>query len=560
MSVDPDSGLLSPVRAGTPAEASTGDEAWLRAMLDAEAALARAQARLGTVPSEAADAITEAAGSARIDVVELARESRATANPVVGLVKALTSAVGAIAPEAAEYVHRGSTSQDIFDTAMMLVADRTLRPLVADLDATAEALAALAREHRDTTMAGRTLTAHAVPTTFGLKAAGWRQLVLDAATRIRRVLDGGLPVSLGGAAGTLAAYVEYARLADAERAGHAGTGRAGVAGEAGRSGAAGAGEREGGEADEARQSGAAGADEREGGGGGGGGGQDLADAVSPERTAGAEQPAAAAPEQAAHAGQAGLGEWNRGPGLPGDYAERLVAAFADETGLAAPVLPWHSLRTPVADLAAALAFAAGALGKLAVDVATLTRTELGEVVEPAADGRGGSSAMPHKRNPVLATLIRSAALQVPVLAAGVTQSMLTEDERSAGVWHAEWQLVRECLRLTGGAAHTAVELARGLTAQPARMRANVASTHGLIVSERLSAVLAPLLGKAKAKELLGEASRRAVRDDRPLRDVLDELPAITDVLTPAALDALLDPATYTGAAGTLVDRALGGAV
>ncbi|WP_329052997.1 adenylosuccinate lyase family protein [Amycolatopsis sp. NBC_01488] len=479
MTVDPDAGLLSPVRAGTPAEASTGDDAWLRAMLDAEAALARAQARLGTVPPEAAAAITEAAGGARIDIVELARGSRATANPVVGLVKALTSAVGAIAPEAAEYVHRGSTSQDVFDTAMMLVADRTLRPLAADLDATAEALAGLAREHRDTTMAGRTLTAHAVPTTFGLKAAGWRQLVLDAAVRIRRVLDGGLPVSLGGAAGTLAAYVEYARLADAEQAGRA---------------------------------------------------------TQPADTTG---PA------------------SRGSAVDDGYAERLVAAFAEETGLAVPTLPWHSLRTPVVDLAGALAFTAGALGKLAVDVATLSRTELGEVVEPAAEGRGGSSAMPHKRNPVLATLIRSAALQVPVLAAGVTQSMLTEDERSAGVWHAEWQLVRECLRLTGGAAHTAVELARGLTAQPGRMRANVASTHGLIVSERLSAVLAPLLGKAKAKELLGEASQRAVREDRPLRDVLDELPAITEVLTPAALDALLDPAAYTGAAATLVDRALG---
>jgi 3-carboxy-cis,cis-muconate cycloisomerase len=460
MTADPDSGLLSPVRAGTPAEASTGDEAWLRAMLDAEAALARAQARLGTVPPEAADAITEAAGSARIDVVELARGSRATANPVVGLVKALTAAVGELAPGAAEYVHRGSTSQDVFDTAMMLVADRTLRPLADDLDATAEALAGLAREHRDTTMAGRTLTAHAVPTTFGLKAAGWRQLVLDAAVRVRRVLDGGLPVSLGGAAGTLAAYVEYARLAD-----------------------------------------------------------DGADADA--------------------------------------YAERLTAAFAEETGLGVPVLPWHALRTPVADLVGALAFTAGALGKLAVDVETLTRTELGEVAEPAADGRGGSSAMPHKRNPVLATLIRSAALQVPVLAAGVTQSMLAEDERSAGVWHAEWQLVRECLRLTGGAAHTAAELARGLTAVPGRMRANLGSTHGLIVSERLSTVLAPLLGKAAAKELLGEASRRAVHEDRPLREVLDELPAIKDVLTPAALDELLDPAGYTGAAGALVDRALG---
>lgn len=489
MTVDRDSGLLSPVRAGTPAEASTGDEAWLRAMLDAESALARAQARLGTVPPEAAEAITEAAGKARIDVAGLARGARATANPVVGLVKALTSAVGELAPGAAEYVHRGSTSQDIFDTAMMLVADRTLRPLAADLDATAEALAGLARAHRDTTMAGRTLTAHAVPTTFGLKAAGWRQLVLDAAVRIRRVLDGGLPVSLGGAAGTLAAYVEYARLAG---------------------------------------------DASGGGGGGGGGG----DATTPAADLGAPGPAHSADV--------------------GDYAEQLTAAFAEETGLSAPVLPWHTLRTPVADLVGALAFAAGALGKLAVDVETLSRTELGEVAEPTADGRGGSSAMPHKRNPVLATLIRSAALQVPVLAAGVTQSMLAEDERSAGVWHAEWQLVRECLRLTGGAAHTAAELARGLTAEPERMRTNLASTNGLIVSERLSAVLAPLLGKATAKELLGEASRRAVREDRPLRDVLDELPAITGVLTPAALDDLLDPAGYTGAAGALVDHALGG--
>jgi 3-carboxy-cis,cis-muconate cycloisomerase len=423
-------------------------------MLDAEAALARAQAKLGTVPPEAADAITAAARTASIDVVALARKARATGNPVVGLVKALASTVGGTA---AEYVHRGSTSQDIVDTAMMLVATRTVGPLVTDLDAVAVALGELAAAHRDTPMAGRTLTAHAVPTTFGLKAAGWRQLVLNAAARVRRLLEPGLPVSLGGAAGTLAAYVEYARLAGVDTAG---------------------------------------------------------------------------------------------------YGERLTKAFAEETGLAVPSLPWHTLRTPVADIAAALAFTTGALGKFAVDVETLTRTELGEVTEPAAGGRGGSSAMPHKRNPVLATLIRSAALQVPVLAAGLTQSMLAEDERSAGAWHAEWQLLRECLRLTGGAAHTAVELARGLSVHPDRMRGNLAATHGLVVSEKLSTVLAPLLGKEKAKELLGEAAARAVREDRPLRDVLAEYRAVTDILSEAELDGLLDPAGYTGAAGSLVDRAL----
>ncbi|MEV6912123.1 3-carboxy-cis,cis-muconate cycloisomerase [Amycolatopsis sp. NPDC051071] len=447
MNADPDSGLLSPVRAGTPAEAATGDRAWLRAMLDAEAALARAQARTGLIPRAAAEAITEAASTADIDVVALAMAARETANPVVGLVKKLTEAAGT------EYVHRGSTSQDIFDTAMMLVATRTREILAADLEATADALGGLAREHRDTTMPGRTLTAHAVPTTFGLKAAGWRQLTIDALDRLNRVI---LPVSLGGAAGTQAAYAEYARLAD----------------------------------------------------------------------------------------------------LPDGYPQRLQTAFAEEAGLAETVLPWHTLRTPTADLAAALSFTAAALGKIAIDVQFLTRTEVGEVTEPAGEGRGGSSAMPHKRNPVLATLIRSAALQVPVLATGVTQALLSEDERSAGAWHAEWQLLRECLRLTGGAAHTAAELARGLVVNDGRMRENLGLTHGQIVSERLSTALSPLLGKARAKEVLGEASKLALARDRSLGEVLSGLPEITGVLTADSLADLLDPAGYTGSAGTLTDAAL----
>ncbi|WP_410658407.1 3-carboxy-cis,cis-muconate cycloisomerase [Amycolatopsis sp. lyj-112] len=447
MNADPDSGLLSPVRAGTPAEAETGDLAWLRALLDTEAALARAQARTGLIPRAAADAITEAAASADIDVVALARAARETANPVVGLVKQLTEAA------ASEYVHRGSTSQDILDTAMMLVAARTLDILTADLESTASALEGLARAHRDTTMPGRTLTAHAVPTTFGLKAAGWRQLVLDALERLNRVV---LPVSLGGAAGTQAAYGEYARLAK----------------------------------------------------------------------------------------------------LPAGYPRRLLSAFAEETGLAETTLPWHTLRTPTADLAAALAFTAAALGKIAGDVQFLTRTEVGEVTEPTGEGRGGSSAMPHKRNPVLATLIRSAALQVPVLATGVTQALVSEDERSAGAWHAEWQLLRECLRLTGGAAHTAAELARGLVVNDGRMHENLGLTHGQIVSERISTVLAPLLGKARAKEVLGRASALALEQGRALGEVLSDLPEITGVLTADSLADLLDPAHYTGSAGALTDASL----
>ncbi|MDQ0757400.1 3-carboxy-cis,cis-muconate cycloisomerase [Streptomyces canus] len=451
-----DAGLLSPVRAGTPVEAAVGDRAWLQAMLDAEAALARAQARCGTVPADAAEDITAAARADLLDVRELALAARETANPVVGLVKALTAVVAERSPAAAEYVHRGSTSQDVLDTGAMLVAQRALRLVVADLRAVAAALGDLAARHRDTVMAGRTLALHAVPTTFGLKAAGWRHLVLDAVERLERVIRGGLPVALGGAAGTLAGYLQYA-------------------------------------------------------------GEDA-------------DPAA--------------------------VLDGLGAAFADETGLADPVLPWHALRTPVADLGAALAHTAGALGKIAADVLVLTRTEVGEAAEPAVAGRGASSAMPHKRNPVLATLIRSAALQVPALATVLTQCLATEDERSAGLWHAEWQPLREALRLTGGAAHTAVELARGLTVDPERMRANLAATGGQLVSERVSAVLAPRIGRAAAKRLLTEASALAATTGRPLADVLAGLPRLAGVLSRAEAAALLDPDGYTGAAGALVDRAL----
>ncbi|WP_018489633.1 3-carboxy-cis,cis-muconate cycloisomerase [Streptomyces sp. CcalMP-8W] len=458
-----DSGILSPVRAGTPGEAATGDEAWLQAMLDAEAALTRAQAGIGTVPKEAAETVTRTARAEALDLRALAVASRETANPVVSLVAALTRAVAEVSPEAAEYVHRGSTSQDILDTGAMLVAARTLELIAADLEAAAESLAGLARDHRDTVLPGRTLALQAVPTTFGLKAAGWRRLLLDAHRRITAVLDGGLPVSLGGAAGTLAGYLEYAQVDGDARA------------------------------------------------------QDV-----------------------------------------DGYLDLLLDGFAAETGLARPPLPWHSLRTPVADLGAALAFTTGALGKIAIDVQSLTRTEVGEVAEPSVAGRGASSAMPHKRNPVLATLIRSASLQVPLLAAGLAQCLVSEDERSAGVWHAEWSPLRECLRLTAGATHTAVELCAGLEVRADRMRENLGLTGDQVVTERIAAHLTPHLGRAEAKRLLGEAADEVRMSRRSLAQVLASLPQAAELLPVGAeLERLCDPAGYTGAAGALVDREVG---
>ncbi|MEU1084732.1 lyase family protein [Streptomyces sp. NPDC005908] len=464
----PDAGLFSPVRAGTPVEEAVCERAWLQAMLDAEAALARAQAGLGTVPAAAADAIARAARAERFDLRTLALRARESANPVVALVGALTALVAADDPDAAEYVHRGSTSQDILDTGTMLMCRRALRLVLDDLERTAAALAALAGRHRATVMTGRTLALHAVPTTFGLKAAGWHRLVLDAAARVdaaRRAL----PVSLGGAAGTLAGYLEFA-------APHT---------------------------------------------------DDTDDTSDTGETGGA-----------------------------GAYAERLVDAFAAETGLARPALPWHALRTPVADTAAALALTAGALGKLAADVQVLARTEIAEAAEPAVAGRGSSSAMPHKRNPVLSTLIRSAAVQVPPLTTALTQCLVTEDERSAGVWHAEWLMLREALRLTGGAARTAAELAEGLTPDPARMLHNLRLTGSQVVSERLAARLAPRLGRTRAKDLLAFASLAAGREGRTLLEVLSGLPEITAHLTAGELRGLLDPTAYLGAAPALTTHAL----
>ncbi|WP_037772303.1 3-carboxy-cis,cis-muconate cycloisomerase [Streptomyces sp. FXJ7.023] len=438
---DDGTSLLAPGWAGSQVASATGDRAYLRALLDAEAALTRAQAAVGAAPAEAADAVSGAADPAAFDARSLAERARAGGNPVIPLVADLTAAGG---EPYGPYVHRGATSQDVLDTATALVAARALDLLLPDLTRTERALARLAAEHRDTPMAGRTLTQHAVPTTFGLKAAGWRTLVLDARDRITAVRDT-LPVQLGGAAGTLAALGAY----------------------------------------------------------------------------GATDPVA------------------------------LTAAYARELGLRAPLLPWHTLRTPVADLAGCLAFAAGALGKIAADVLTLARTEIGEVAEGSG---GGSSAMPHKANPVRSTLIAAAARRAPQLAATLYGSLVAEDERPAGAWHAEWESLRDLLRLTGGAARDAAELTERLRVRPGVMRAHLGLTHGLIVSERLSAELAPVLGRARAKELLTELARRAYREDRPLGELLSDVPELRD--SGLDLAALTDPARYTGCAGALTDRAL----
>ncbi|MFD4231963.1 3-carboxy-cis,cis-muconate cycloisomerase [Streptomyces sp. NPDC058545] len=454
-----DAGLLAPGRAGSPAEATTGDSAFLQAMLDAEAALTRAQSACGLAPAEAGRAVTETADAGRFDVRDLALRARSGGNPVIPLVMDLMAAV----PEDARpYVHRGATSQDILDTAAMLVASRTLATVLDDLERAAGEVARHATTHRDTQMAGRTLTQHAVPTTFGLKAAGWRALILDARDRLTAVRDS-LPAQLGGAAGTLAAFSAFSAPA--------------------------------------------------------------ASLTAQEETDGQEEVDLLA----------------------------LVGAYARELGLAEPVLPWHTLRTPIADLAGALAFTAGALGKMAADVLTLSRTEIGEVEEEEG---GDSSALPHKANPVHATLIAAAARRAPGLAATLYGSLAAEDERPAGAWHAEWEPLRDLLRLVGGAARDGAALAAGLRVVPYAMRENLQLTDGLIVSERLAAVFADRIGRARAREVLAAAAERAHSETTDLADVLFDVLREEPELAGLDLAELTDPTRYIGSAGPLTDRAL----
>ena len=416
-------------------------------MLDAERALAAASARAGIVPSAAAAAIAAACQAGRFDAGDLGRRALAAGNPVVPLVRDLTGQVAeAAGPEAARWVHHGATSQDIMDTAASLVAFRALGPILDDLDGAADACARLAEAHRVTVMAGRTLGQQALPTTFGLKAAGWLVALDDAADGLGRVRRERLAAQLGGAAGTLASL---------------------------------------------------------------------------------------------------------GP----DGAE-VARGYAEELGLREPALPWHTNRARVAELAGALGVAAGVMAKLALDVTLLAQTELGEVGEAAAEGRGGSSTLPHKRNPVTAVLVRAAAARVPGLVATVLGSMAQEQERATGAWHAEWEPQAELLRLAGGAAARTRDLLGGLEVHPDRMRANLEATGGQLMTERVAAGLAGSLGRVGAQDLVARLSREAAGADRLLRDVLLADPRVQAHLDEAEIDRLLDPAGYLGPAGQLVDRAL----
>jgi 3-carboxy-cis,cis-muconate cycloisomerase len=440
-------------------QAAIDDEAWLRAMLTAEAGLARALEQAGLAPAGAGAAVTAAAASPDFDLAAIGAQAAAAGNPVPALVRVLTSRVPEFAKSS---VHYGATSQDIIDTAAMLLTRAVLGQILASLDAAANAAAGLADTHRHTVMAGRTLLQQAVPVTFGLIAAGWLAGLDDAAGQLERIRAGRLAVQLGGAAGTLSV----------------------------------------------------------------------------------------------------LG--TRGP--------QVVSLFAAELGLAAPVLPWHTDRLRIIEVAAGLAACCAAAGKVARDVTLLAQSEIAEVMEgneaaaspsPSAAGdgpRGGSSAMPHKRNPVAAVLTLGCAKQAPMLLATLAAAAEQELQRAAGAWHAEWEPLTDLLRLTASAAAWTDDLVTGLEVDADRMRANLAAAHELPMAERIAAVLTPGLGRLPALALVTDASREAVSTGTDLTAVLLTAPRFAAVLADAGVAsdvvAAADPAAGLGAAEQFVAAAI----
>ena len=430
------SGLFVP----EPIRGATSEAAWLQAMLDAEAALAGAEAEAGMIPGDAAKAIAAACDAGDFDAEVIARDGRASGNPVVPLVAALREKLD---DEAAGFVHRGATSQDVMDTATMLVASRSLGLIRADLGGVAAACAGLADEHRGTVMAGRTLLQQALPTTFGLKAAGWLDAVVDARERLGSL---SLPVQLGGAAGTLASL--------------------------------------------------------------------------------------------------------------GPEGGRVVGLLAKRLELDEPTLPWHTARLRVADLAASLGLAAGVLEKIALDLVLLSQTEVGEVAESSGSGRGGSSTLPHKRNPVGSVLAIACARRVRGAAGVVLAALPQEHERAAGAWQSEWAPLGEALALTGGAASTLREALEGLEVRPERMRENLDATSGLVMAESVVTALSDRVGQGRARDLIDAAVGRALAEGTSFRDQLIADEGVSAELSEGEIDAALDPAGYLGSADAFVDRAL----
>jgi 3-carboxy-cis,cis-muconate cycloisomerase len=240
----------------------------------------------------------------------------------------------------------------------------------------------------------------------------------------------------------------------------------------------------------------------------------------------------------------------------GDKGLLVADKLAQELELPLPDAPWHTHRDRIAEAASVFAILAGTCGKIARDLQLLMQTDVAEAFEPSGEGRGGSSTMPHKRNPVAAATALAAATMAPGLAATIFAAQVQDHERSAGPWHAEWPTLPMLLLVTSGALAATVDIAEGLEVDAARMRVNLEATHGLIMAEAVTMALAETIGKREAHHLVETASKKAVADNKHLRNILAKDPKVTALLSADKLAKLFDPMAYQGVSQALIDRLL----
>ena len=419
------------------------DENRVQRYLDIEAALARAQARLGIIPPEAATEICCHRSASEFDFELLKKQTERIGYPVLPVVQQL---VKKCRDGLGEWCHWGATTQDITDTATVLQVREALELVEAELVAIGTALASLARRYRDTPMAGRSNLQQAVPITFGFKAATLLAGIERHRARLKELRPRVLVGEFGGAAGTLSSL-----------------------------------------------------------------------------------------------GTDGL---------------KIQVELMKELGLGQPAIAWHTMRDTIAEVGCFLGLVTGTLGKIATDVKLMMQTEVEEVFEPFAEGRGSSSTMPQKRNPISCNYIIACTSMVRQNVAALLDAMIEDHERSTGPWEIEWISVPEIFLLAAGALNQARFLLEGLEVDPARMRANLDLTRGMIVSEAVMMGLGPYLGRQRAHDLVYDICRKAITTGGSFLDLLAADPEISPHIGRDALAKLVDPANYLGLAGEMVDRVL----
>jgi len=419
------------------------DQTRVAIYLDIEAALARVEARLGIIPAAAADEISVQAKIEHIDLEKLRHRTEVVCSPVIPVVEQLVARCDG---NLGQYVHWGATTQDITDTATVIQVREALTLVENELRVISVSLAKLARRYRDTPMAGRSMMQHAVPITFGLKAAEVLAAIDRHRARLKELRPRALVGEFGGAVGTLASL-----------------------------------------------------------------------------------------------GARGL---------------EVQRELMKELQLGEPEIAWHTHRDATAEIGGFLAIMTGTLAKFATDVKLMMQTEVGEASEPAEEGRGSSSTMPQKRNPVACNFIVACASIVRQNAASLFESMVQDHERASGPWLVEWVALPEIFLAASGALYHARNLAAGLHIDEKRMRENLNATGGLIASEAVMMALAPHLGRDRAHELVSEISRRAIEQKRPFLDLLAENAEVSKHLDRATLEKLVDPTNYLGLSREMVDRVL----